>query len=446
MASDIVILSRLQFGFALEYHILWPTLSIGLAGFVLVMNASWAWTHRQVYRDVADFWTRIFALGFGMGVVTGVVISYTIGMNWSVYVVKTANVLGPLFSLEVLTAFFLEAGFIGVMLFGRGRVGDKLYLFSCAMVALGTVLSSFWILAANSWMQTPAGYIRDAQGRFFVANWLRVIFNPSFPYRLVHMLLASYVTGCFVVIGVSALQILLGRGGASVRTALSASLWLATIVVPLQIAAGDAQGLNTRAHQPIKLAAIEGRWETGRTVPLTVFAIPDQKNQRNRDAIEIPALGSLILTHSLNGEVQGLKSVPPSEQPPVFPVFFAFRIMVGVGFSLLGLVAFGGWLRWRERLFDSRPFLMISAAATPLGFVATLAGWTVTEVGRQPYVVYGFLRTADAVSPLASSAVGSLFAALLILYGLLLLGFLLIAGRMVWTGPRAGSLVPAAGE
>jgi len=443
MASDTLILSRLEFGFALAYHILWPTLSIGLAGFVLVMNASWMRTGRRVYRDIADFWTRIFALGFGMGVVTGVVISYTIGMNWSVYVSETANVLGPLFTLEVLTAFFLEAGFIGVMLFGRERVGDKFYLFACSMVALGTVLSAFWILAANSWMQTPAGFTRDANGQFFVAHWFDVIFNPSFPYRLVHMLLASYVTGCFVVIGVSALQLLRGRGGEFARTALSASLWLATIVVPLQIAAGDAQGLNTRAHQPIKLAAIEGRWETGRRVPLTLFALPDQEHQTNHYAIEVPVLGSLILTHSLDGEVRGLKTVPPSEQPPVIPVFFAFRIMVGVGLSLFGLVALGGWLRWRKRLFDTRLFLMACVATIPLGFVATLAGWTVTEVGRQPYVVYGLLRTADAVSPLAPSAVGSLLVTLLILYNLLLLGFLLIAGRMAWTGPAVASWAAA---
>lgn len=444
MASDALLLSRLQFAFTLAYHILWPTLSIGLAGFVLVMNAAWLKTRRQVYRDIADFWTRIFALGFGMGVVTGVVISYTIGMNWSVYVARTANVLGPLFSLEVLTAFFLEAGFIGVMLFGRDRVGARFYLLACAMVALGTVMSAFWILAANSWMQTPAGFVRDAQGRFLAADWFHIIFNPSFPYRLVHMLLASYVTGCFVVIGVSALQLLRGREGGFARTALSASLWLATIAVPLQIAAGDAQGLNTRAHQPIKLAAIEGRWDTARRVPLTLFAIPDQQHQTNRDAVEVPVLGSLILTHSLDGEVQGLKTVPPSDQPPVIPVFFAFRIMVAVGLALLGLVVLGGWLRWRGRLFDTRLFLFLCVAAIPLGFIATLAGWTVTEVGRQPYVVYGLLRTADAVSPLRPEAVGSLLAALLILYNVLLLGFLLIAGRMAWNGPRTAS--PAAGE
>lgn len=440
MANDALLLSRLQFAFTLGYHILWPTLSIGLAGFVLVMNTAWVRTRRQVYRDIADYWTRIFALGFAMGVVTGVVISYTIGMNWSVYVEKTANVLGPLFSLEVLTAFFLEAGFIGVVLFGRSRVGDKFYLFACAMVALGTVMSAFWIIAANSWMQTPAGFTRDAQGRFYAADWFRVIFSPSFPYRLVHMILASYVTGCFVVIGVSALQLLRGRGGEVVRTTLSASLWLATIVVPLQIAAGDTQGLNTRAHQPVKLAAIEGRWETARRVPLTLFAIPDQAHQTNRDAIEVPMLGSLILTHSLNGEVQGLKSVPPSEQPPVIPVFFAFRIMVGIGFTLLGLVAWGGWLRWRRHLFDVKPFLVACTAAIPLGFVATLAGWTITEVGRQPYIVYGMLRTADAVSPISPVAPGSLLFALLILYNALLLGFLLIAGRMAWNGPKVSAL------
>jgi len=373
-----------------------------------------------------------------MGVVTGVVISYEIGLNWSRYARVTADVISPLLTLEVLTAFFLEAGFIGIMLFGEQRVGKLLHFAASVIVATGTVISAFWIIAANSWMQTPVDFTMAADGRFVATDFWGVVFNPSMPYRLAHMVLASFITGIFVVVGVSAFWLLRGREEeqAPARTAFSLCLWLATILLPLQLIVGDQHGLNTRKYQPMKLAAIEARWETAKGVPLTAIAWPDEKAERNDYAIEIPLLGSIILTHSLNGEVKGLKEVPASERPPVIPVFFAFRIMVGCGMALLGLALLSLYLRWRHKLFNSRWYLYACMAATPLGFVATLAGWTVTEVGRQPFVVYGQLRTADAASPIAGGAVFGSLAVALILYNLLLLGFFYYGGRLVWRGFR----------
>lgn len=432
--ADTVLLSRLQFAFTLGYHILWPAFSIGIAGFLVFLNAAWVRTQRPVYLQLLTFWTHIFGLAFGMGVVTGVVISYELGTNWSGFATATSDVLGPLFSFEVLTAFFLEAGFIGIMLFGRGRVSDKLHLAASATVATGTVISAFWILAANSWMQTPQGF-EVIDGRFVATDWLKVIFNPSFPYRFAHMVLASYVTGVFVVIGVSGFYLARKRHIEFASTALSICMWMAVVLVPIQLIVGDMHGLNTREHQPVKLAAIEARWDTMRAAPLNLVALPNAAAERNDYAIEVPYLGSLILTHDLHGEIKGLKEVPANQRPPVAIVFFAFRIMVGCGMLMLAIAITGAILRWRGRLHSTIWFHYVCALATPLGFIAILAGWTVTEVGRQPYVVYGHLLTADAASPISTPAVATTLVGFFIVYNLLLAAFFWYAGKLVWRGP-----------
>jgi cytochrome bd ubiquinol oxidase subunit I len=432
---DPVIFSRLQFAFTIGFHILWPTFTIGIASFIMCLSGLWWRTGQTVYRDLMRFWTRIFAMAFGMGVITGIVLSYEIGTNWSGFSRAVGNVLGPLFMYEVLTAFFLEAGFIGVMLFGEGRVSRGMHFFACCMVAFGSLLSACWIIAANSWMQTPAGAVADAQGIFHVLNWWDVIFTPSFPYRLLHMVCASFLTGSFVVAGVSSFHLWQGRHRETARKAFSMAMWAALILTPTQMVLGDLQGLNTKQYQPTKVAAMEGLWNTGRGVPMTVVAWPDMQAQTNRFAIEIPHLASLYLTHSWNGEVQGLKAVPPADQPYVPIVFFAFRIMVGVGLIFLATAVTGAVLRWRRRLYDTAWFQRVAMAATPLGFIAVLAGWCVTEAGRQPYVVYGHLRTIDAVAPVTSQAVALTLLLFFIVYNVLLLAFLWFGARTVLKGP-----------
>jgi cytochrome d ubiquinol oxidase subunit I len=434
---DALLLSRIQFAFTIGFHILWPAFTIGIASFVACLSGLWWRTGNPVYARLMRFWIRIFAMGFGMGVVTGVVLSYEIGTNWGGFSRSVSNVLGPLFLNEVLTAFFLEAGFIGIVLFGERRVGRGLHFFACCMVALGTLLSATWILAANSWMQTPAGYTVDAQGIFHAADWWQVVLNPSFPFRFMHMVCASFLTGGFVVAGVSAFHLLRGRCPDAARTAFSMAMWAVLLLAPLQVVLGDMHGLNTGKYQPTKLAAMEGLWDSGRGVPATLLAWPDMAAERNRFAVEIPHLGSLYLTHSWNGEVQGLKAVPPGDRPYVPLVFFAFRIMVGVGLILLTLALTGAVLRWKGRLFTTRWFQLLCTAATPLGFIGVLAGWTVTETGRQPFVVYGHLRTADAVSPVAADAVASSLLLFVLVYNVLLLAFLWYGLRTVLQGPEA---------
>lgn len=437
-----LILSRLQFAFTMGYHILWPAFTIGLAWFIVFLGIAWFRTHDAVYLQLQRFWIKVFSLAFGMGVVTGVVISYQIGLNWSNYARMTADVIGPLFVLEVLTAFFLEAGFVGIMLFGQGRVNPKLHFASCVIVATGTVISAFWIISANSWMQTPTAFTIASDGRFVATSFWGVVFNPSMPYRLAHMVTASFVTGSFVVAGVSAFWLWRGReeDAAAGRASFSLALWLAVILVPAQLVIGDQHGLNTRQYQPMKLAAIEGRWDTLGRAPLNLIAWPDQKAQKNDFAVEVPLLGSIILTHSINGVIKGLKDVPVADQPPVLPVFWAFRVMVGCGLAMLAIALAGLVLRARRRLYRSSWFHLVCMAAIPLGFIATLAGWTITEVGRQPYVVYGFLRTSQAVSPIVSGAVAISLGGALLLYNALLLGFFWYAGGMVLKGP--GNLLP----
>lgn len=399
---DPTLLSRLQFAWVIGWHILLPAFTVGLSSFIAVLEGFRLATGRDVYVRISTFWIKIFAIAFGMGVVTGIVMPFQFGTNWSRYSAATANVLSPLFAYEDLTAFFLEAGFLGVLLFGRKLVPPWAHFVSALMVALGTLFSSFWILAANSWMQTPAGY-EIVNGQFFSTDWFAVIFNPSFPYRLAHVVVGFFVTTGFVVLGVGAYLVRGQPCAKEGRTMLSMALWLMTVLVPLQMFIGDQHGLNTRKYQPAKLAAIEARWDTDRRVPLTVFAIPNERAGRNDFAIEVPWLGSLILTHDLNGEVEGLKDFPVDQRPPVAIPFFAFRIMVGCAVVMLGLVLMGGWLRWRRRLYDTPLFLRLLQFGAPLGFVAVIAGWCVTEVGRQPWTVYGLLRTAESVSPSLTS-------------------------------------------
>jgi cytochrome bd ubiquinol oxidase subunit I len=433
---DAVILARLQFAFTIGFHILWPTLTIGLACFVALLSGFWWQTGKQVYRDLMRFWLKIFALSFGMGVTTGVVISYEIGANWAGYSRSVSNVLGPLFMYETLTAFFLEAGFVGIVLFGQERVSKGAHFFACLMVAVGTLISTTWIIASNSWMQTPAGAVADANGIFHVVDWAHVIFSPSFPYRLAHMVCASLVTGAFVVAAVSAFHLLRQHYVEASRIGFSLAMWLALILAPTQIFLGDLQGRNTLQYQPTKLAAMEGLWDTTRGPPMTVIAWPDMKAARNDFALEVPHLASLYLTHSWNGTVQGLKAVPSSSWPEVPVVFFAFRIMAGVGMILLATAVTGAVLRYRRRLFDTQWFQLISMATGPLGFIAVLAGWTTTEAGRQPWVVYGLMRTADAVSPVAPAAMATTLAGFFIIYMSLLVGLLFFVVRIVLNGPQ----------
>lgn len=401
MDLDPVVLSRVQFAWVIAWHILMPAFTVGAASFIAVLEGLSLATGREVYTRISTYWIKIFAIAFGMGVVTGVVMAFQLGTNWSRYSDATSNILSPLFAYEGLTAFFLEAGFLGVLLFGRKLVPRWAHFFAALMVALGTLFSSFWILSANSWMQTPAGY-EIVNGQFYSKNWLEVIFNPSFPYRLAHTVVAFFTTTGFVVMAAGAYLIRRGRCVEEGRIMLSITLWLLTVLVPLQMIIGDLHGLNTRDHQPAKLAAIEARWDTERRVALTLFAIPSDKAERNHFAIEVPWLGSLILTHDLDGEVKGLKDFRADQRPPVAIPFFAFRVMVGCAVLMLALVVLGGWLRWRKQLYDSTLFLRLTELAGPIGFVAVIAGWFVTEVGRQPWTVYGLLRTAHSVTPSVS--------------------------------------------
>ncbi len=437
MELDPVLLARTQFGFAISFHILFPTLTIGLSGFILLLEALWLRTGREAYLRLAKFWTRLFALAFGMGVVSGVVLSYLLGANFSRFSAATANVLGPLLGYEVLTAFFLEAGFLGIMLFGWNRVGPRLHLFATAMVAVGTLISAFWILAANSWMQTPAGHTFDG-ARFYVADWWAVIFNPSFPYRLMHMSMAAYVTAAFVVAAVSAWHLLKGRDVESARLGLRFGIGLAAVLAPLQIFIGDLHGLNVQEHQPVKIAAMEGLWETRGAAPLLLFAVPDQKAETNHFEIGVPKLASIILKHDAEGVVKGLKEVPPQDRPFVFQVFWAFRIMVGIGLAMLALSWLGALAWWRGWLERSRLLLWTFVPMGGSGFLAVLAGWSVAETGRQPWIVYGLMRTADAVSPVAAGVVLSSLLAFVAVYAALFVAWLYYSAKVIRRGPDAG--------
>ena len=413
---DAVLLARLQFAFTMGAHITFPAFSIGLASFLAVLEARWLWSGDDIFLSLFNYWKKIFAVTFGMGVVSGIVMSYQFGTNWSVFSDKTGPILGPLMGYEVMTAFFLEAGFLGIMLFGMARVGRPLHFFATCMVAGGTLLSSFWILAANSWMQTPQGFELNAAGQFVATDWFKVIFNPSFPYRLVHMVLAAYLTTAFVVGAVGALHLRRDFTNRGARVMFSMAMWMAALVAPLQIAAGDFHGVNTLEHQPAKIAAMEGHFETRSGAPLILFGIPDMAAETTRYAVEIPKLGSLILTHEINGTVKGLKEWPKAERPNALILFFSFRMMVAIGMAMAGLGLWSLYQRWRGELFRGRLFLLAALCMGPSGFGAVLAGWVTTEAGRQPYTVYGLLRTADSVSPVDAAAIGFSLIAFILVY------------------------------
>src|SRR6201994_1425434 len=392
-------LARVQFGFTISFHIIFPAISIGLASYLTVLEGLWLWKKDSVYLELYRFWSQIFAVTFAMGVVSGLVMAYQFGTNWSPYSAFAGSITGPLLSYEVLTAFFLEAGFLGVMLFGWKKVGPGLHFYATMMVALGTLISATWIISSNSWMQTPQGF-EVINGRVVPVDWLKVVFNPSFPYRLVHMTIAAYLATALIVGASGAWHLLKRRDTPAVRTMLSMAMWMVLVVAPVQIAVGDAHGINTREHQPAKIAAIEGHWKNapGASVPLILFGWPDMTAEATRYALELPHLGSLILTHSWNGRIAGLKDFAPEDRPDSTIVFWTFRVMVGLGFLMLLHGLWGAWARWRNALFESSTFLRFALIMGPTGLIAILAGWITTEVGRQPWVVYGVRRTRDAVS------------------------------------------------
>ncbi|MCC4620127.1 cytochrome ubiquinol oxidase subunit I [Xanthomonas cassavae CFBP 4642] len=435
---EALLLSRIQFALVISFHVLFPAFTIGLANFLGFLEWRWLRTHDEAWKRLYFFWLRIFAVSFGMGVVSGIVMAFQFGANWPELSRIAGSVIGPLLSYEVLTAFFLEASFLGVMLFGWGRVSERLHFFATCMVAIGTLVSTFWILSSNSWLHTPQGYAM-VNGIVQPASWTQIIFNPSFPYRLVHMALGSFITTCFVIGGVGAYYL---RKGVHVEVAarmLRLAVAFAAIVLPIQILVGDQHGLNTLEHQPLKLAAMEAHWHraaAGAGVPLVVFALPDAEAERNDYEVAIPRLGSLILTHSTDGDITPLTTVPRDRRPPVAPVFFAFRIMVGLGMAMLLLAWLSALAWWRGRLHA--PALVLAwNAMLPAGFIALVAGWCVTEIGRQPWVIYGLLRTADAVGQQSTVTV----AVSLLVY---LLGYAFVFGFGIWyltklvrSGPQA---------
>lgn len=431
----VEILSRAQFGFSIGFHILFPTLNLGLAFFLVIMEATWLKTRNPHYLEICRLWTKIFALTFGMGVVSGIVLAYQIGTNFGPFIAQFGNVLGALFAYETLTAFFLEAGFLGVMLFGWNRFPPWLHFFATLLVAIGTTVSAFWILSANSWMQTPSGY-QLVEGQYVVDNWWAVVFNPSFIPRFVHMLVASYVTTTFVILGVASFYLLRGQAIALAKTCLSFAAWAALILVPLQIGIGDVVGLSIHEYQPLKTAAMEGIWQTQKGAPLVLFALPSQKEQKNNAVIAIPKLASLINTHNREGEMMGVSSVPKEDQPIVAPVFFSFRVMVGIGFVMLFTAIAALVLRLRGSLYTASNFFRWCLAIAPLGFIASIAGWLTAELGRQPWVVYHLMRTRNAVSAIGAEEVIISFILLILAYGIVFGFYLHYLMKIIQIGPQ----------
>ena len=410
-------LARFQFAFTVVWHFLFPAFTIGLASFLAVLEAFWLRTGDAVYLDTFKYWLKVFAVAFAMGVVSGIVMSYQFGTNWSVFADKVGPTIGPLLGYEVLTAFFLEAGFLGVMLFGMNRVGRGLHVLATCLVAFGTTMSAFWILAANSWMHTPQGYSLSPDGRFMPESWLAIIFNPSFPYRFAHTLTGAYLTTAMIVGAVGAWHLLRDRGNPRAKLMFSMAMWMATIVAPVQLVLGDLHGGNTFHHQPAKLAAMEGHFETQRGAPAILFGLPDATAGETRYAMEIPNLASLYLTHDPNGEVRGLKAFPRDTWPTNVPlVFWAFRIMVGMGMLMIALGALSLVMRRRGRIYENRWLHRFAVAMGPSGLIAVTAGWIVTEAGRQPFTVYGLLRTADSVAPIAQPGVAASLLAFILVY------------------------------
>jgi cytochrome d ubiquinol oxidase subunit I len=454
MDLDPVLLARLQFAFTIAFHIIFPSFTIGLSAYIATLEVLWGWTGAERYKRLSAFWTKIFAVSFGMGVVSGIVLSYQLGTNWSRFSAVAGNIIGPLAGYEVLSAFFLEATFLAIMLFGGRRVPRWLHVLSAVMVAFGTALSAFWILSANSWMHTPAGHeMRD--GVAYPLDWFAIVFNPSFLYRLAHMLNASYLTAGFVVLAVGARYLIAGRHVDEARTMLRMAVGLMAVLAPLQLLIGDQHGLNTLKHQPIKVAAMEAHWDGSRPGDFHIFAWPDEKTESNRFAISIPHGSSLVLTHEWNGLFPGLKSVPPSDRPPVVPVFFAFRIMLAIGFFMIASALYGAFLWWRGTLFSTRWYLLVMSHAWWIGFVAVLAGWVVTETGRQPWVVYGILRTADATSPVIGESVAVTLVLFVLVYAMVFSAGIYYINRLIAKGlqpapdehrPTLGSALAAGGQ
>src|SRR5262245_29048704 len=444
MDFDPILLARLQFAFTVTFHIIFPSFTIGTSAFIATLLVRWSWTGREHLHRLARFWTKIFAVSFAMGVVSGIVLSYQFGTNWSRFSVVVGNVVGPLIGYEVLTAFFLEATFLGVMLFGWKRVPPWLHVMSAIFVAIGTAVSAFWILSANSWMQTPTGHEIRA-GVAFPVDWWAVIFNPSFPYRFAHMLTAVYLTTSLVILAVGARYLLAGQHLDEGRTMMRMAVGMIAILAPLRLMIGDQHGLNTLEHQPIKIAAMEAHWDGSKPGDLVLFAWPDEKAERNLFEISIPKGASLILKHDPNGLFPGLKSVPPADRPPVVPVFFAFRIMVGIGLLMIAAGLVGAWLWWRRRLFETRWYLWPVAHGWWLGFVAVVAGWVVTESGRQPWVVYGVLRTADAISPVPGGSVAATLALFVLVYGIVFAMGIYYINRLIAKGPEGRAVEPPEG-
>jgi len=445
-ASDTLLLARAQFGLNIAFHILFPSITIGLAWILVYFRAQYARTGEPAWLETYQLWVKMFALTFAMGVVTGIVMSFQFGTNWPGFMLSVGNIAGPLLAAEVLMAFFLEATFLGVMLFGMNRVPGWMHLTSTVLVAVGTSLSAFWILALNSWMQTPTGH-GYADGQLVAADWWQVIFNPSFPYRLTHMMLASGLTAAFVIAGLSAWRLLKAPGDPAAHRTLRAGIVLAAVLAPVQAFVGDQHGLNTLEHQPAKIAAIEAIWKTEKSVPLVLFAIPNADRQRNDFSIEIPKGASLILKQDPDAELKGLDVFAP-HAPPVAPVFFAFRVMVGMGMLMIALSWLGAWML-RKGADPPRWLLWTFAGFTFSGWIATLAGWLVTEIGRQPWLVSGLLLTADAAGPVSGAQLGASLTGYILTYGLMLIAYMVVLTHLAGQGgakkdPRAPVMAAAA--
>jgi Cytochrome bd-type quinol oxidase, subunit 1 len=442
MELDPVLLARLQFAFTIIYHIIFPAFTIGLSAYIATLCVIWMRTGKEHYRTLAQFWTKIFAVSFAMGVTSGIVLSYQFGTNWSRFSAVLGNVIGPMIGYEVIVAFFLEATFLGVMLFGWNRVPPWLHTLSAIAVATGTLMSAFWILSANSWMQTPRGYeMRD--GVAYPLDWLDIVFNPSFPYRLAHMVTAAYLTTSFVVLAVGARYVIAGKHLDHGHTMLRMAVGFAAIVAPLQLFIGDQHGLNTLKHQPTKIAAIEAHWDGSTPGELVLFAWPDEKAETNRFAITIPHGASIMLTHSWDGLFPGLKNFAPKDRPPVLPPFFAFRAMVGIGLLMIVTGWIGAWLWWRGRLFTTRWYLWPAQHVWWIGFVAVICGWIVTETGRQPWVAYGVFRTADAISPVAAHTVLTTLVLFVVVYSIVFGFGIYYINRLIVRGPTESPLPPS---
>lgn len=434
-------LARIQFAFTVSFHIIFPAITIGLASYLALLEWLWLKTRNECYRDLYHFWSKIFAVNFGMGVVSGLVMAYQFGTNWSGFSQFAGSITGPLLTYEVLTAFFLEAGFLGVMLFGWNRVGSGLHFFATCMVALGTLMSTFWILSSNSWMHTPQGYMIE-NGVVVPDSWLEIIFNPSFPYRLAHMSIAAFLASSLFVGGAAAWHLLCGNDTPAIRKMFSMALWMTLIVAPIQAFVGDAHGLNTLKHQPAKIAAIEGHWENhpGQSVPLILFGIPDMEEERTKFSVEIPYLGSLILTHSLDGQIPALKSFPKEDRPNSSIIFWTFRIMVVLGLLMILLGGIGLWLRYKNQVYTNKAFLKFAFYMWPSGILAILAGWFTTEIGRQPWVVYGLQRTSDAVSQHSEIQMSISLVLFIIVYSSVFgLGYWYLV-KLIKEGPIQGSV------